>query len=170
MPWKSSRVDQPHALTIRSLADLPDTAPTVAAWHSRAWGIGPHGSTERDWLEIIQRRAGDEVPFTLVALIDGEPVGSVSVCWDDLDDRYPDEGPWISGMVVRSNARNLGIGRALLAAAERRCVEQGNRALWLHTSEAKRFYQRCGWHVEADKHGLGRDAVLSKRIPETDLP
>lgn len=93
-------------------------------------------------MAIIQRRAGDEVPFTLVALIDGEPVGSMSVCWDDLDDRHPDKGPWISGMVVRSDARNLGIGRALLAATEYRCAEQGHRALWLHNSEAKRFYQR----------------------------
>ena len=166
--WQSSCVDQPLSLTIGSLADCPEVAPTLAGWHWSAWGGEAPASTESDWLAIVQRRAGDDVPFTLVAWTNGEPVGVVSVCWDDIDDRYPDEGPWISGMVVRSNARNLGVGRALLAAAERCCVEQGHRALWLHTSEAKRFYQRCGWHLEADKPGLGRDAVLSKRFPATE--
>ena len=166
--WKSSLVDEPLSLTITSLAECPEAASTVARWHWNAWGVGAHASTESDWLAIVERRASQEVPFTLVALLEGEPVGAVSVCWDDVDDRYPDEGPWISGMVVRSNARNLGVGRALLTAAEHRCVEQGHRSLWLHTSEAKRFYERCGWHLEADKPGLGRDAVLSKRFSGPD--
>lgn len=50
-------------------------------------------SSERDWLAIVLQRAGDAVPFTPVVLIDGEPVGSVSICWDDIDDRHPDERP-----------------------------------------------------------------------------
>lgn len=154
----------PFTLTIRSLGECLDAAPVVAAWHWNAWGAGSAARTETDWLDVVQRRAGKDIPFTLVGFVDDEAVGAVSVCWDDLDDRFCDQGPWLSGMVVRSNARNLGIGRVLLTAAERRCVELGHHTLWLHTSEAKRFYQRCGWQLEADKPAIGRDAVLSKGL------
>jgi len=160
-------VSLPFNLVIRSLADCPEVAATVTAWHWNAWGANETTSSEQAWLAVIQARAGADVPFTLVAFADDEPVDALSVCWDDLDQRFGNEGPWLSGMVVRSNARNLGIGRSLLIAAEQRCIELGHVHLWLHTSEAKRFYERCGWHLEADKPGIGRDAVLSKQLSDS---
>ena len=162
--WHCSEVSSPFALTIRSLDECTEVAPIVSAWHWNAWGPSEKVSTEQGWLTVVQARAGSDVPFTLVGFVDDEPVGAVSVCWDDLDHRFEDEGPWVSGMVVRSNARNLGIGRSLLTAAEHRCHALGHGQLWLHTSEAKRFYERCGWRLEADKPGIGRDAVLSKQL------
>lgn len=158
-------VDSPVSLSIRSLAECPEAASVVASWHWNAWGVGLHARSEQDWQRTVSARAErNAIPFTLVGFVDTDPVGSISVCWDDSDDRFESEGPWVSGMVVRANARNLGFGRMLLTAAERLCLDLGHDRLWLHTSEAKRFYQRCGWRVEADKPGIGRDAVLSKRL------
>ena len=36
----------------------------------------------------------------------------------------------------------------------------GATELWLHTGEAARFYERCGYEVARPKTSLARDAVL----------
>jgi hypothetical protein len=88
---------------------------TVVQWHWDEW------SSDHDHAEIDGWRAGvrertnlDRVPFTLVAHLDGEPVGCLSVSDDDIDERFADRGPWLSGMLVVARARNLGVGRALV--------------------------------------------------------
>ena len=152
-------------LRIVSLDAAPELAGTVAAWHWREWGPGDFGRTAEQWLETIRGRSrADGIPFTLVGLVGDTPVGTVSVCADDLDERYADRGPWVSGMVVVGRARNLGVGRALLAAAEARARAAGCHELWLHTAEAMRFYERCGWSLVAEKAALDRDAVLCRDL------
>ncbi|MGB8860547.1 MAG: GNAT family N-acetyltransferase [Ilumatobacteraceae bacterium] len=152
-------------LTIRSLSECPGVAGQIASWHWREWGGDTVGETLEDWSNRVASRAGSVgVPFTLVGFVGGVPVGAVSVCWDDADRRFSGVGPWVSGIVVRSEARNLGVGRALLRAAEDRCRELGYERVWLHTGEARRFYARMGWQLEADKSFPDHDAVLSKRL------
>jgi len=148
------------------LADHRALIPIVTAWHWREWGddADPSEFVEA-WADRLARRAGrDTVPFTLVAFLEQEPVGAVSVCWDDLDEELANRGPWVSGMIVRGPARNLGVGRSLLRAAEARSSAAGHKELWLHTGEAAGFYRRCGWQLQRARPGLGRDAVLRRRL------
>ncbi len=150
---------------IEPLAERPELTELVAGWHWSEWRGGDHGRTPEQWVETVRARSSpDRVPFTLVAFVDGVPVGAVSVCDDDVDDRFADRGPWVSGMVVVGAARNLGVGRALLHAAERLAVRFGCRELWLHTAEAERFYERCGWEVVAPRVPLHLDAVLRRDL------
>jgi GNAT superfamily N-acetyltransferase len=72
-------------------------------------------------------------------------VGCLSVTDDDIDERFADRGPWLSGMLVVARARNLGIGRALVQAAESTARDFGVSELWLRTESAGPFYERCGW-------------------------
>ena len=39
-------------------------------------------------------------------------------------------------------------------------AEAGATELWLHTGEAARFYERCGYQVARPKTSLVEDAVL----------
>jgi len=89
-----------------------------------------------------------------------EPVGSISACTDDVDGEFADRGPWLSGVYVVGAARDLGVGRRLLAVTADRAREAGAIELWLHTGEAARFYERCGYQVARPKTSLARDAVL----------
>jgi GNAT superfamily N-acetyltransferase len=151
------------------LAEHPALAGLVADWHWKEWGGGDRGRSPAQWLDTVRARAeADRVPFTLVALVDGTPAGSVSVCEDDLDERFADRGPWISGMVVVGAARNLGVGRALLGAAEEVARRLGYAELWLHTAEAEAFYRRCGWQLALPKVALRRDAVLWRDLRAGD--
>ncbi len=167
-------MDEP-GVTIRSLSEHPEMVAVIASWHWREWGHTAGEETLDDWVNRLRSRAGSVgLPFTFVALLGDVPVGAVSVCWDDIDQRFPGVGPWLSGMVVRSDARNLGIGARLVRAAEDRCRELGHERLWLYTREALRFYTRLGWHIEAHPAFPHSAAVLSTRLgsgrPRVDTP
>lgn len=150
-------------LQFGDLADHLDLVPKIVAWHVREWGDSPTASAESEHTLTRRANAG-EIPFTVLAFAGNVLVGSASVTWDDLDQEYENEGPWLSGMVVQGPARNEGVGRALLAEVENRTRQLGHSALWLHTAEAHRFYERCGWRVVRAKPGLGYDTVMRKHL------
>lgn len=148
------------------IALLTGDSPAVDAvfsWHWREWSPGHEEPDPTEWRgRVVERTLDDGIPFTLVAWLDDEPVGSIVVCHDDLDERYANRGPWLSGVFVVGAARNLGIGRALLDAACERARSFGVTELWLHTGEASAFYERCGWTMVHRKESLPDDAVLTK--------
>jgi GNAT superfamily N-acetyltransferase len=143
------------------LADHLDLVDTVIGWHWREWSHGHAGASLDEWrARLVTRSNRDRVPFTLVAFVDSEPVGCLSVCDDDFDARYADHGPWLSGMLVIGEARNQGVGRALVGEAEVLARRLGASELWLHTAEASAFYERCGWGVVSRKQQLHENTVM----------
>ncbi|MGO9876373.1 MAG: GNAT family N-acetyltransferase [Acidimicrobiia bacterium] len=137
----------------------------VVGWHWREWNHEYDNANLDEWRRRVRGRTQhDRVPFTLVAHLDDEPVGCLSVCDDDLDGRYSDRGPWLSGMVVIGTARNLGVGRALVRAVEVRARTFGLAELWLRTGEAGPFYERCGWTYVLRKEHLRDDAVMRRDL------
>lgn len=154
--WNDAGVD---ARIAPVAADDP-VLETVAGWHWREWSLGTEAERDR-WRTNLRARAGATgIPFTLVARWDDEPVGSISVCTDDVDRDFAGRGPWLSGVFVLGAARDLGLGRRLLVAAEDRARAAGATELWLHTGEAARFYERCGYTAVRPKTTLEQDAVL----------
>ena len=142
------------------VADSP-LLETVLAWHWHEWSA-EHADADRDvWREQLRRRAcSDRIPFTVVATLNDQAVGCLTVCDDDADERYEDRGPWLTGMLVIGTSRNLGVGRRLLVAAAERARAFGARELWLHTGAAAQFYERCGYQLIHRKETLDDDAVL----------
>jgi len=137
----------------------------VVDWHWREWS-SDHDDADLDrWRAGVRERTNvDRVPFTLVAHLDGEPVGCLSVTDDDRDERFADRGPWLSGMLVVGRARNLGVGRALVDAAETTARRFGVPELWLRTETAGPFYERCGWVYAVPKQALGFAAVMRRAL------
>jgi GNAT superfamily N-acetyltransferase len=75
----------------------------------------------------------------------GTIVGTVQVLLGQPENQ-PHRGD-LSKMLVHRRARRLGVGAALLAAAERCALERGKSLLVLDTAsaEAERLYARHGW-------------------------
>ena len=150
---------------IASLSDHRDLIDQVVRWHWHEWAEADSNASKTKWhAKVSERTNNDAVPFTLIAFLEQETVGCISVCLDDLDREFATRGPWISGLFVVPAARNLGVGRQLLTAAEERSVALGHDELWLHTAEATRFYERCGWELVRAKTGLQSDAVLRRTL------
>ena len=158
-------MEPPVAPMIELVVPDSDVFDRTVGWYREEWGRhGGASDLEALRARLVARATPDRIPFTLAAWVEGGAVGCLSVCLDDIDDEFADRGPWLSGMFVVGCARNLGVGRALLGAAEERARRLGASALWLHTAEAGQFYERCGWSFARRKVRLDRDAVMCKEL------
>jgi ribosomal protein S18 acetylase RimI-like enzyme len=102
-----------------------------------------------------------------VAIIDGRPVGTVSV--------FPEPGHlYIRSMAVLPETQGAGVGKNLLDAVEVYAIEAGFERLFLHTTyfskSAIRLYEKCGFKWVGDTTaeewygtpGLGMEKKLTK--------
>jgi RimJ/RimL family protein N-acetyltransferase len=142
-----------------------DLVDVVVRWHWHEWSDAYDNPNFDEWRARVRQRTNhDRVPFTFVAHFDGEPVGSLSVCDDDLDEQFADRGPWLSGMLVVGWARNMGVGRALLRVTEDHARSLDVAELWCSTAEAGAFYERCGWTCVRPKVRLRDHGVLRRDL------
>lgn len=132
-------------LLVANLADHPEHISTVATWLFEEWGETDGFKTVADTEYRTRHALGRTAfPMTLVGLIDGIPVATVSVWPSDLQARQ-DLGPWAAGLFVDRAARGHGIGAAMIAGA---CVEAARvgatQNLYLHTA-MEGYYELFGW-------------------------
>jgi GNAT superfamily N-acetyltransferase len=100
---------------------------------------------ERFWHDV-SRSVDDGSATLLVALVDGEPVGTTLLSYPKAPNQ-PHRAD-VAKVLVRRDTRRAGLGRALMAAAEQHARAAGRTLLLLDTetgSEAERFYRRLGW-------------------------
>ena len=134
------------ALTVTLLADCLTSANAVAEMRWKEWGHFPESGDVTWWLETTIREAGrEELPVTFVAHDEaGLVLGAVGLDTYDLDERR-DTSPWVTGMIVRQDHRNEGVGRTLMQHLERWAAKHRVSDAWVGTDLAAGFYERCGW-------------------------
>ncbi|MFO1353008.1 MAG: GNAT family N-acetyltransferase [Gammaproteobacteria bacterium] len=141
--------------TIDYLADHLDWAPLLGAWHHREWrALMPDWSLAEAIAELASHTGRRMIPTTLVAVRDGEPLGSVSLLLEDLPELRP-YSPWLASLYVLPAARGAGIGRALARRAMQDAAALGVTELFLFSAGQQGFYQKLGWtrRAEFDCHG-----------------
>ena len=122
---------------ITYLADYPQYLPTVAGWIFDEWGWEMPGST----LESIQAEFSlhlnrDRIPLTMLALVEGQPVGTASIFLHDMDTRM-DLTPWLAAVYVVPEFRGQGDWLAAGAGDRRRSSQ-------VTIGAAVSFYTRPG--------------------------
>ncbi len=85
------------------------------------------------------------VPMTLVALVQGQPVGCISLTRLQATSARFAGALWMSNLFVMPSERGQGIASALLLAAEQQALQLNERVLYLFTDSAADFYRRRGW-------------------------
>lgn len=155
------------ALGVTLLADSPSSAEDVAEMRWQEWGGPPEPADLAWWLETTVREAGrDELPVTFVAHDTADAVlGAVGLDTYDLDERH-DTSPWVTGMIVRRDRREEGVGRTLMQHLEQWAAEHLVADAWVGTDLALGFYQRCGWTLqETFTRSTGQQmSVLHKKL------
>lgn len=119
-----------------------DVEAVARVWHD-AWHDGHDGRVpeelqpDRDPAYFRQRSA-DLLAHVTVAEGDGELLGVLIVLDDELQQ-----------LMVSAAARGRGVGRLLIAEAERQVAAAGYAEIWLAVvpgnETARRFYAACGW-------------------------
>lgn len=121
------------------LFEQADEAQVISLWHEcgllRSWN-DPH-------LDIVRKQAAGDELF-LVAEIDGSVVGTLMAGYDGHRGS-------INYVGVRPANRKMGIGRALMSAAEDRLLDRGcpkiNLQIRTDNLEAVEFYRRLGYET-----------------------
>lgn len=160
------------AIEIR--AATPDDADAVADHHERCFTNTYSsqllaGEIRAPDLEGMRQQLhdwfGPESGFeTLVAVVDGAPIGHFTVC-----------GHQLVHLFVEPDHQGMGLGRQLLAQGEAMIAAAGHTDLELHTRvdnhAAIAFYEAAGWtvtdrQIHTVEHGISYDEnVLIKHRP-----
>jgi ribosomal protein S18 acetylase RimI-like enzyme len=105
-------------------------------------------TTKSEMQMRVERIATDERYRTFVALRDGEVCGMIGTL-TCLSYEHNDPSGRILALAVFSTMRRCGIGRALIAAAEKDFAQRGIRRIALNTSltreDAHTFYESLGY-------------------------
>jgi ribosomal protein S18 acetylase RimI-like enzyme len=88
-----------------------------------------------------------------IALIDGNPVGTVRI------EIFPDKTAYISRFGVMLDYHNIGIGKSLMNLADKILKSQGIKKVSLHTAskyrDLIRFYYGRGFYIESTSTDRG---------------
>jgi GNAT superfamily N-acetyltransferase len=105
-------------------------------------------TTESEMQMRLERIANDDRYRTFVAVHDGEVCGMIGTL-TSLSYEHNDLGGRILALVTLRTMRRHGIGRALIATAEKDFAQRGIRRLALNTrlarGDAHKFYESLGY-------------------------
>jgi ribosomal protein S18 acetylase RimI-like enzyme len=125
--------------------DRADTDAVIALWRVAFPEYDEPGAPHRDARRAIEQKLATQPELFFVATIDGRVVGTLMAGYDG-------HRGWLYSLGVDAGARRTGIGRALIAHAERTLAARGclkiNLQVLPDNDGACRFYRALGYRVE----------------------
>ena len=132
-------------ISIRFLADYPDTISTLVKWFRAQWpdyhAAMSDEEMEQDFLADASR---DRLPIRLIAFESNELAGTIIL--RENNPEMPSEfQPELGGLYVVSSHRGHGIATELVRAGMQLAREQGYEAVFATTVAAAGILERLGW-------------------------
>ena len=132
-----------------------------ARWRAKAFSV-LEASFEKE-LRSLELFASDQSHgVALIAKADGEPIGTCLLAESEIEPNH-DVSPWLAGLFVVPEHRQVGAGAVLVRAIEDQARERGFLQLYLYTTDAVGFYARLGWSVLDRTNWRGSDTALMVR-------
>jgi GNAT superfamily N-acetyltransferase len=152
-------------VSVEYLADHPESMAILARWLFEEWGHrSPDGTIAGMTENLHQRLNRDRLPLALVAIRDGQPLGTVRLKLKEVKIR-PQYEHWLSTLYVHEPYRGEGIGSLLVKAAAEAATQLGVDELYLYTrhGETEALYAKLGWVIVEKTDYRGRPAVIMKK-------
>ena len=154
-------------MRIAYLKEYSEWIPLIARWFYDEWGefhpeMDVNGIAER----LGERCSTDSIPIALVAVEQGEVIGTISLKQHDMDTRMH-YTPWLASLYVRDDCRNKGVGVRLIDAGLEEARRLGIKHLYLYTRVRRHvdFYLSRDWKpVETTEYRGGPVTVLLKEL------
>jgi GNAT superfamily N-acetyltransferase len=141
------RVRRLERIDDRSLAGLIDVLVDCVEGGASVSFMWPmtRAKAETFWRTVAEGLARNDRALVIAQDPDGGILGTAQAIWASPENQ-PHRAD-IAKMLVHRRARRLGVGAAVLAAAEQAAYEAGRTLLVLDTAsaEAARLYERGGW-------------------------
>jgi len=132
-----------NKITILNLADETKHIDEISVWLWEEWGKHSGSTLEEVIYRTKHSMQRDKVPQVLIAKLNDELVGTVSIWNNDLTPRQ-DLTPWLAALYIKKDYRGMGIGTLL----QEKCIETvkglGYDKLYLITDHDN-YYERTGW-------------------------
>lgn len=146
------------------IIDMPDdsglqkiVASTCVAYWERDFPL----DTDQWYLDLYaESLATPGLPVVLVAIDDGEFVGTASLIADDELPDASEPGPWVAAVFVTESQRGRGVGTALISALQQRGTDLGLREMYLYTENGAAWYQSMGWQRIRTAELSGHDVTV----------
>lgn len=135
-------------IKIEHLKDHPEHLDTIATWiYNEWWKEKQNVSVESMKSRLEEAKTDCEIPLSLIALVDGEPAGTVNFI-DSDNSEFPDLKPWLAALLVTPKYRKQGIGVALVEECVRYAKELNVSEFYLGT-DIPQFYEPFGAKIHA---------------------
>src|SRR6266852_843684 len=131
--------------TISDLRQRPEFFGTVADRIWQAWWEADGYPLDDISGRLRENMKATPIPFALIAHDGDSFLGTASVIASDLAER-PQLTPWVAAVWVEPQARQRGVGGALVNRATQDCFALGaSRAYLCARLQRSGFYERLGW-------------------------
>ena len=140
-------------MKIGLLADNPKYIITVSQMIYDEFVV-PSSSTKslKDVQAFFKKTHKHKLPLTLIAIVDNQCVGTVSLFEQDCTLR-PQYTPWLASLYVNPTYRSQNIARSLIDALVLKAAQLGFDTLYLKTENTASYYYKIGWtHLETILH------------------
>ncbi|MDX2272067.1 MAG: GNAT family N-acetyltransferase [Cyanobacteriota bacterium] len=141
-------------LQIAHLFQHPQAIPQVADWIYQAfWADQPAYDPVFFEQRLAEAVDPHHLPLSLLALIEGIPVGTINLIAND-DPNRPHLFPWLAALYVVPSHRRRGIGSTLVIHLQQVSHQLGFSEVYLGT-DIPNFYRRLGAELsEQTRSGL----------------
>ncbi|CAB4167043.1 NAT_SF domain containing protein [uncultured Caudovirales phage] len=133
------------------MPDDAEVANSLAKWSVEYWDGEIPSISEKELASLFLKAARipeDKLPKMMVAYVDGELAGGVSIGVKDLP-QYPMYTPWLGSLIVTPKYKDLGIGRELAIEAQRLAKRMGYKKMYAFTIHLTEWAKRWNWEVIA---------------------
>lgn len=149
-------------IKIAFLADNPQFIGQIAEWNVNEWPDHyRRGGIEDASIELQNSLNKDHLPITLVGMMGGNLVGSVSLVVTDLPGR-PDLGPWLTSLYVHPDCRGFHVVEKLLCGGLHQFSELGEPHVYAWLEKNVYVYQRWGWRLFETARYRNNDTYIMK--------
>lgn len=132
-------------MKIDFLGNHMNLLPELAKLQFDEWKHFSPGKTLEDRVFKLRKIAQtDDVPFMVVAVDNGQLVGSAALALEDMQTRK-DLTPWLASVFVKPEFRKNGVATVLVRHIEDKATELGVKKLFLYTEHARGLYVKLGW-------------------------
>jgi N-acetylglutamate synthase-like GNAT family acetyltransferase len=159
-----------HAMNIEYLANYPDALPILAEWQHREWGhLRAGDNLEKRRARLLGYSNRDRIPLTVVALDNGEVLGSASLVFHDMETRM-ELTPWLASVFVGEEHRRKGIGAELVQRIMAEAGKLDVPLLYLYTVHSVKFYAALGWAFQERTSYREQEVVIMTYVPMRSKP
>ncbi|KAJ1451017.1 hypothetical protein M885DRAFT_570419 [Pelagophyceae sp. CCMP2097] len=139
----------------------PCDVEAAAVLLSTQWPSNPLSARRRDLAQIAAIGCAAAVPTHVVLLVDGGVVAYARL--QKSAETADGRAAVLTSVVVAASSRKRGLGRKLVAFAERTAADCGFGYVQLWTTDAEAFYAKAGY-AQCDRVAIERPALANRNV------